>query len=185
MNFRIVNEQVRANAIAAIRAIEIDREKLMTVRIEEDKKSRTLRQNAYLWGVVYKTLVDNDPGYFFNEERGAIILEHKIKPADVVHEFCKERFLDFVMVGEVKVFPSTKKLSREQFVDYVESITRWAAMELQIYIPPPAHSGFDDVWPRAIVNEPIEGVVISAYNDSDVGRGGDRFSNTPKTGDLK
>lgn len=149
MNFRIVNEQVRANAIAAIRAIEIDREKLMTVRIEEDKKSRTLRQNAYLWGVVYKYIVDNDPGFFASEKTERLLKTHGLKIVDVVHEFCKSQFLPplFVPVGDggVRLALSTAKLNRRDFNDYVEEIRRWAAFELQVFIPDPVQAGFDDV----------------------------------------
>lgn len=149
MNFRIVNEQVRANAIAAIRAIEIDREKLMTVRIEEDKISRTLRQNAYLWGVVYKYIVDNDPGFFASEKTERLLKTHGLKIVDVVHEFCKSQFLPplFVPVGDggVRLALSTAKLNRRDFNDYVEEIRRWAAFELQVFIPDPVQAGFDDV----------------------------------------
>lgn len=152
MNFRIVNEQVRANAIAAIRAIEIDREKLITVRIEEDKKSRTLRQNAYLWGVVYKTIIDNDPGFFASEDNERLLKAHSLKLIDVVHEFCKAQFLSpvFVPVGDggVKMDLSTAKLNRSEFNDYVEEIRRWAAFELQVFIPDPVQAGFDDVGRR-------------------------------------
>lgn len=149
MNFRIVNEQVRANAIAAIRAVEIDREKLMTVRIEEDKKSRTLRQNAYLWGVVYKHIVDNDPGFFASEKTERLLKTHGLKIVDVVHEFCKAQFLPplFVPVGDggVRLPPSTAKLNRRDFNDYVEEIRRWAAFELQVFIPDPVQAGFEDL----------------------------------------
>lgn len=152
MNFRIVNEQVRANAIAAIRAVEIDREKLMTVRIEEDKKSRTLRQNAYLWGVVYKHIVDNDPGFFASEKTERLLKTHGLKIVDVVHEFCKSQFLPplFVPVGDggVKMGLSTAKLNRSEFNDYVEEIRRWAAFDLQVFIPDPVQADFDDVGRR-------------------------------------
>lgn len=153
MNFRIVNEQVRNNVIAAIKAIEIDREKLMTVRIEEDKKSRTLRQNAYLWGVVYKHIVDNDPGFFASEKTEQLLKAHGLKIVDVVHEFCKAQFLPPVFVpvgsGGVQMDLSTAKLSRSEFNEYVEQIRRWAAFELQVFIPDPVQAGFEDLARRA------------------------------------
>lgn len=171
MNFRLVSETVRQNAIAAISAIEIDRQNPMMVRIEDEKKTRTARQNAYLWGVVYKFLVDNDTGFFFNEANEQIIREHRLRRDEIVHEFCKQHFLMPIAldIGDgVIVQPSTAKLSRKAFVDYVESIARFAAAELGVYIPLPEYSGFDELAVRAIENAPIEAVIVDAYNEGDL-----------------
>jgi len=66
-SFRLVNEQVKHNAIAAIMALRADGE-IMTVCIAPEEKKRSVQQNRYLWGVVYKTIVDNDPGFFVNAD---------------------------------------------------------------------------------------------------------------------
>ena len=95
--------------------------------IRKRKKKRTSDQNRYYWGVVIPILAD----YFGHDN-----------PEDM-HEELKELFNPI----ESKVKPgkiiggSTTKMSTEEFyvgeTSYVERICRWAAMEYQIYIPPP------------------------------------------------
>ena len=149
--FRLVNELVRGNAIRALQSAAIGGDEIMVVRIEPEEKKRTLRQNKYLWGVVYKTIVDNDPGYFVNDALDALRKTARLSAAEVVHEFCKARFLPSADLPglQITVAPSTAKLPRKEFQDYVESIRRWAADELQVFIPDPTVCGYDDLgWLR-------------------------------------
>jgi hypothetical protein len=149
--FRLVNELVRGNAIRALQSAVIGGDEIMVVRIEPEEKKRTLRQNKYLWGVVYKTIVDNDPGYFVNDAVDALRKTARLSAAEVVHEFCKARFLPSADLPglQITVAPSTAKLPRKEFQEYVESIRRWAADELQVFIPDPTVCGYDDLgWLR-------------------------------------
>lgn len=149
--FRLVNELVRGNAIRALQSAVIGGDEIMVVRIEPEEKKRTLRQNKYLWGVVYKTIVDNDPGYFVNDAVDSLRKTARLSTAEVVHEFCKARFLPSADLPglQITVAPSTAKLPRKEFQDYVESIRRWAADELQVFIPDPTVCGYDDLgWLR-------------------------------------
>lgn len=149
--FRLVNELVRGNAIRALQSAAIGGDEIMVVRIEPEEKKRTLRQNKYLWGVVYKTIVDNDPGYFVNDAVDALRKTARLSTAEVVHEFCKARFLPSADLPglQITVAPSTAKLPRKEFQDYVEAIRRWAADELQVFIPEPTVCGYDDLgWLR-------------------------------------
>lgn len=149
--FRLVNELVRGNAIRALQSAAIGGDEIMVVRIEPEEKKRTLRQNKYLWGVVYKTIVDNDPGYFVNDALDALRKTARLSTAEVVHEFCKARFLPSADLPglQITVAPSTAKLPRKEFQEYVESIRRWAADELQVFIPDPTVCGYDDLgWLR-------------------------------------
>ena len=149
--FRLVNEQVRGNAMRAVQAAAIDGDAILVVRIEPEEKKRTLRQNRYLWGVVYKHLVDNDPGYFVNDAVDALRKTARLSAAEVVHEFCKARFLPSADLPglQITVAPSTAKLPRKEFQDYVESIRRWAADELQVFVPDPYQAGYEDLgWLR-------------------------------------
>lgn len=149
--FRLVNELVRGNAIRALQSAAIGGDEIMVVRIEPEEKKRTLRQNKYLWGVVYKTIVDNDPGYFVNDAVDALRKTARLSTAEVVHEFCKARFLPSADLPglQITVAPSTAKLPRKEFQDYVEAIRRWAADELQVFIPDPTVCGYDDLgWLR-------------------------------------
>ncbi|SUO95225.1 hypothetical protein [Suttonella ornithocola] len=155
--YRLISEQVRANALAAVQALPISdagfsrithenkKAKIWVVRIEEEKQTRTHRQNRYLWGVVYKTIIDNDPGIFASEQTDAVLKQAGLTVKDVVHEFCKRRFLMPVFVAGIEVMPSTKTLEKAAFNDYVEDIRRWAAHELQIFIPDPVVAGYADI----------------------------------------
>ena len=148
--FRLVNELVRGNAIRALQSAAIGGDEIMVVRIEPEEKKRTLRQNKYLWGVVYKHLVDNDPGYFVNEETERLLHGRGIAVTEIVHEFCKVQFLppvDLGIGGGMRITKSTAKLNRQEFNDYVENIRRWAAESLQVFIPDPYAAGYEDlVW---------------------------------------
>ena len=146
--FRLVNEQVRGNAIRALRAAAINGDAILVVRIEPEEKKRTQRQNKYLWGVVYKYLVDNDPGYFVNEETERLLRGRGIAVTEIVHEFCKAQFLppvDLGIGGGMRITKSTAKLNRQEFNDYVENIRRWAAESLQVFIPDPYAAGYEDI----------------------------------------
>ena len=146
--FRLVNEQVRGNAIRALQFAAIGGDEIMVVRIEPEEKQRTKRQNKYLWGVVYKHLVDNDPGYFVNEETERLLHVRGIAMNEIVHEFCKVQFLppvDLGIGGGLRITKSTAKLNRQEFNDYVENIRRWAAEALQVFIPDPYACGYEDL----------------------------------------
>lgn len=150
-SFRLVNEQVRRNAMAAVAAAETGGGVVMTVTIAPEEKKRTVQQNRYLWGVVYKTIVDNDPGFFCNDAVDILRKRARLSAAEVVHEFCKARFLpsaDFPEL-QISVAPSTAKLPRKEFQDYVEAIRRWVAQELQVFVPDPYQAGYEDLgWLR-------------------------------------
>ena len=149
--FRLVNELVRGNAIRALQSAAIGGDEIMVVRIAPEEKKRSAQQNKYLWGVVYKTIVDNDPGYFVNDAVDALRKTARLSAAEVVHEFCKARFLPSADLPglQITVAPSTAKLPRKEFQDYVESIRRWAADELQVFVPDPYQAGYEDLgWVR-------------------------------------
>ncbi len=91
------------------------------------KSKRTNDQNAYYWGVVIPILSN-----FFGHDN-----------PDDMHEDLKQKFNPV----QSKIDPNkiiggtTTKLSTVDFFSaedsYVERICRWAAMEYEIYIPPP------------------------------------------------
>lgn len=99
----------------------------LEIIIRKRRKKRTTEQNAYYFGVVLPILADHfgyddimqlhdDLKLKFNP------IESKIEPGRIVGG-------------------TTTKMSTEEFMasetSYVEQICRWAAMEHQIYIPPP------------------------------------------------
>lgn len=96
------------------------------------RKSRTIDQNAWLWGCVYPILLDSliDAGWddFTNTEQ--------------VHEFCKSRFTRESAVnkqtGEIVEFPhSTANMDTVTFSAYVEKIRDFAREFLDTEIPDP------------------------------------------------
>jgi len=96
------------------------------VKIEpyKDKRDRTLRQNSYLWGVVY-TIIAAETGHTTEE----------------IHEWCKWHFLPrrYVTVGSktCEAAKSTTTLSTDEFSKYVEQVRAFAGAELSISIPDP------------------------------------------------
>lgn len=85
---------------------------------------RTVRQNAYYWGVVIKMLVE--AGHFTID--------------DDAHDYLKRLFLkrgvDF-KGKRYEVVGSTTTLTTIDMENYLEKCRLWAAQELQIVIPYP------------------------------------------------
>lgn len=95
------------------------------ITVGEWKRSRSHEQNAYLWGVVYKTICDHLPGW----------------DADDVHEYCLGECFGWETLegfGRKRLKPlrRSSKLSATEFSDYVGWIQRTMA-ERGIYIPDP------------------------------------------------
>ncbi|MBT7632044.1 MAG: hypothetical protein HN597_20450 [Desulfobacula sp.] len=83
------------------------------------KETRSDKQRRYQWGVVYK-LISDHTGY----------------TQDEVHQEMGKKFLAYEKDGKTFV-KSTTKLSTKNMEIYLESVRRFAAMELFIYIPLP------------------------------------------------
>ena len=89
------------------------------VTIKKKRKKRSTPQNAYMWSCVYK-IVSNHTGYTLEE----------------CHQLFGKMFLKYEKNGHVFI-KSTTKLSTVEFEDYMESIRRFASMELSLWIPEP------------------------------------------------
>jgi len=105
--------------------------KRLVLTLKEQKRKRSLSQNAYLWSVVYGRIVE-----VFREAGNNV-------DAEDVHSYCKEHIgkLKQVFVtpdGEVLTGPgSTAKLGTMEFEVYAEKVRAWAATTLGISIPLP------------------------------------------------
>ena len=94
------------------------------------KPNRSSQQNAYLWGVVYKSILDH-----------FVLTGNYGYTAQDMHDFLKGRYLSHkgkviddgenVMVVGVK----TSRLNKEEFSEYVNNIKAWALDKLGIQIP--------------------------------------------------
>ena len=95
----------------------------VTVAPFKERDQRSIQQNRYLWGVIYK-LVSDETG-FTDEE---------------VHEIFKVMFLSryVTLAGrEVKITRSTTELDTKDFGEYCEKIREFASMNLGLNIPDP------------------------------------------------
>lgn len=96
---------------------------------KHEPATRSVRANSYYWGVVVH-----------------LISEHTGYTPDELHDVLKAKFLPKHLAfsdgnGEVKgefvIGGSTRKLNTAEFVEYTESIRRWAAEDLDVVIPDP------------------------------------------------
>ncbi len=105
--------------------------KRLILTLKEQKRRRSLNQNAYLWGCVYPVIVQ-----VFREAGNNV-------DAEDIHSYLKDHVgkLKQVFVtpdGEVLTGPgSTAKLGTMEFEIYVEKVRAWAAETLGIGIPLP------------------------------------------------
>lgn len=92
--------------------------------IEQERRTRSQAQNAYLWGVCYKTLCDATG-----------------QDAEDWHEFMLGKWsgweeIDFFGQRKLKPRRRSSKLSKVEFAEFTDLIIRTAA-ENGIYIPSP------------------------------------------------
>lgn len=101
------------------------------VRISNYSK-RSLRQNAYYFGVVVPMVRQGlfDAGY------------DEVTENEDAHEIMKHIFLKRVVRSEINddaitISGSTAKLTTEQFNDFLDQVIRWSAQYLNVVIPDP------------------------------------------------
>ena len=81
---------------------------------------RTQPQNSYLHGVVFKLIADHT-GYTLEEIKDAM----------------KDKFASRIDGLGLKIVEPTHKMNTQRMGEFIEDICRFAATELDIYIPPP------------------------------------------------
>ena len=105
-----------------------------TLIIEKQYNRRSNPQNAYLWGVVYPIVRDGLIDTGFDEFKQDYDLE-------MTHELCKFRFLKTEIVSEdgevMEIIGSTRRLRTVEFMEYLNSIGKWASEYLSVFIPEP------------------------------------------------
>jgi hypothetical protein len=98
--------------------------KEVLVQIEKPKKKRSLAANGYYWGVVLPMIAN-----YMGEDN-----------LDYVHAIMKSECLKTIKIIRGKAYTavgSTKKLTTNQFSDYLERVRRFAASEMSLNIPDP------------------------------------------------
>lgn len=134
----LVKQQIKEASLLAMQTL-VDqivkktdgREGPFTVFVADTKKHRSLRQNRYLWGVVYKYISDY-LGYDTEE----------------LHEYFKLKFAlrtKFAIDTEdiLEVPQSTKRMDTKEMTEFIDKIIRWAA-EKDIHIPSPGDESLED-----------------------------------------
>lgn len=99
--------------------------KRVEIKIQKLRSKRSEQQNSYWWVLV--TLLANELGY----------------EKDEMHEVLKFKFLKREKVieqtGEIMYYSiSTTKLSVTEFIELIDKLIRWAAIELSIVLPLPS-----------------------------------------------
>lgn len=99
------------------------------VRVERQRATRSLKQNAFYWGVLVHGLS-----------------EHTGYSPDEMHEFVKMKFIpkrlavskgNGEIVDELVIGGTTTKLDTIDFQDYCAEIQRWAAEDLDLVLEDP------------------------------------------------
>lgn len=120
-------EQGRAGAVERFARVlnSLAADKAWEITVEEQKRRRSEQQNRFLWGVVYKTCLENLPGW----------------DAEDVHEyFLGEHFGWQTMEGfgrkRIKPLRRSSALNKQEFADYIAFIQRKMS-ELGVFIADP------------------------------------------------
>jgi hypothetical protein len=109
----------------------LDFKKSWKVSIEEFRSKRSNQANAYLWGVVYPSILEGAGEMLAGWER------------DDLHQFFLmehfgEETLEIGGRTHSRPFRGSSSLNREEFTEYLEFLSRRAA-ELGIAIPEPSY----------------------------------------------
>jgi hypothetical protein len=104
-----------------------------TFIVKRYRRPRTLKQNAYLWGVVYPKLTE-----YMRETAGDDEWDNARS-----HEFMGEKFLAIEVRSKLdgrylgKVIRTTTKLDTAEMTRYIEDCRMWMRRELGIDTPDP------------------------------------------------
>jgi len=122
-----------------------DKDTPIKLIIERKKKTRSIAQNRYYWGVIIKTLhahfSDWSPGEWTREAVHALLKE-KFLPG--IYEMDRPAFVVPATGEQIQAPYTTTALSTTLFAAYVDSIIAWAWNDLEIFIDPPSEP-FDSV----------------------------------------
>lgn len=128
-NIHIVNFTNEGDKAAFIRKVGM-LSGVYTVRISRHLRRRSLEQNRYYWGAILPVVCGG-----IAEAWGEPIT------VDEAHLLLKSMFLSRPIVNKqtgqemARVWPSSKALNTDQFSEYIEKISRFAAESLGCVIP--------------------------------------------------
>ena len=117
-----------------------------TLYLMDKSKNRTLSANRYYFGVVLKTISEH-----MGEKNLGVTIED-------LHEVLKGKFNNKVVLidGEAyEIGETTKKMTQDSFVQYIELIRDWSLENLNCYIP----------LPHQVIGVDFGDLYIQAYHD--------------------
>lgn len=117
---KITDEYSRKVAIDFISRLNVD--KPWTMKIERQKKKRTLNQNALYWQWV--TIIGDHLGNF-KDDMHEILKEDHMTPKIVIFQ------------EEEREVRSIKNLSTKEMSVYMDRVSLWANADMGIYLPMP------------------------------------------------
>jgi hypothetical protein len=100
------------------------------VTVEKWRATRSHPQNAYYWGVVVKMLSEYT-GFETREMHEVLKLKFNPVFRPIVDKTSGE------VKSELTIPGTTRRMKKDEFSDYCERIKRWAAQDLNVYIPDP------------------------------------------------
>ena len=106
------------------------KDKQVKLTVQTIGNTRTNRQNRYLWGGVYGTIVFalKEQGYLFSQDE----IHEKLKSEFLMEERINEQ------TGEIyRVSRSSASLDALEFSEYVDMCRRWSEEKLGQYIQTP------------------------------------------------
>lgn len=121
------NKQTRSGLVQAIQNLP---DGMYRVKVAKFRRTRTLQQNRFLWGVVYPVIADG-----ITEAWG-----ERLELEDV-HDLCKQNFLSSPIVNKHdgtwkgNRYKSTARLTIDEFSDYVDKLTKFASESLSVVLP--------------------------------------------------
>lgn len=124
-------KRLRAEVVASFEG------ELIRVVFERKKKVRTPSQNSYYWAVIVPMILDEMINLGYDEFQSGN-KDH----LQIVHEYLKNKFLPAKEVPDVngvaiKLPPSSKNISTVEFMEFIDSVCKWAAECLNLRIPEP------------------------------------------------
>lgn len=98
--------------------------------IEKKKKSRSLNQNAYYWGVVIPMVraALHDLGMKLSRQEVHELLKLKFLKKEIINENTGEVF---------EYIGGSSELTTTEFMDFIAELQQWSAEYLNIVIPSP------------------------------------------------
>lgn len=122
--FIVRNDAVRDNAIAELRALDLD--KPWRVTIERYRKRRSRSQNSLMWA--------------WHTRVAEAVADHTGCEPDDIHQFFKAKFCPrraIEVAGEWAETQSTTLLNTAEMTEFLNRIYAWCVTELGLILPTP------------------------------------------------